>query len=90
MSIILIFGFYPESPYLGGFESFDLTNPRGRFGGERFHLDCTKLGIGDEILPHTILVQIYSVAGGFYTSYRCRKREGAPVVGFQQEGCTIH
>jgi hypothetical protein len=44
------------SPYLGGFEGFDLTNHRGRFGGERFHLSCLKLGLGDAILSHTILV----------------------------------
>jgi hypothetical protein len=43
------------SPSLGGFEGFDLTNPRGRFGGERFHLACPKLGLGDAILSHTIL-----------------------------------
>jgi hypothetical protein len=73
------------SPYLGGFEGFDLTNPRGRFGGERFHLACPKLGLGDAILPHTILVQIYSVAGGFYTSHRHRKREGAP-LGVSSKG----
>jgi hypothetical protein len=35
---------------------FDLTNPRGRFGGERLHLACPKLGLRDEILYHTILV----------------------------------
>jgi hypothetical protein len=52
-----------SKPNIGGFEGFDLTNPRGRFGGERFHLACSKLGLGDAILPHTILLQIYSVAG---------------------------
>jgi hypothetical protein len=61
---LLIFGFLLVSPYLGGFEGFDLTNPRGRFSGERFHLACPKLGLGDAILPHTILVQIYSVQEG--------------------------
>jgi hypothetical protein len=74
------------SPCLGGFEGFDLTNPRGQFGGERFHLACSKLGLGDAILSHTILLQIYSVAGEFYISYRYRKREGAPIEGFQQGG----
>jgi hypothetical protein len=44
------------SPSLGGFEGFDITNPRGRFGGERFHLSCPKIGLGDAILSHTILV----------------------------------
>jgi hypothetical protein len=28
---------------------------------------------------HTILLQIYSVSGEFYTSHRYRKREGAPL-----------
>jgi hypothetical protein len=28
---------------------------------------------------HTILLQIYLVAGEFYTSHRYRKREGAPL-----------
>jgi hypothetical protein len=45
-----------SEPIIGGFEGFDLTNPRGRFGGERFHLACPKLGLGDAILSHTILV----------------------------------
>jgi hypothetical protein len=73
------------SPYLGGFEGFDLTNPNGRFDGEIFHLDCPKLGLRDAILPHTILVHIYSVAGEFYTSYKYRKIEGAP-LGFSSKG----
>jgi hypothetical protein len=66
------------SPCLGGFEGFELTNPRGRFSGERFHLACPNLGLGDEILPHTILVHIYSVKGGS-TLATCttREREGA-------------
>jgi hypothetical protein len=67
-------------PCLGGFEGFDLTNPRGQFGGERFHLACSKLGLRDAILSHTILLQIYSVAGEFYTSCRYRRREGAPLL----------
>jgi hypothetical protein len=38
---------------LGGFEGFDLTNPRGQLGGERFHLSCSKLALEDAILhPH--------------------------------------
>jgi hypothetical protein len=45
-----------SEPSIGGFEGFDITNPRGRFGGERFHLACPKLGLGDAILSHTILV----------------------------------
>jgi hypothetical protein len=45
-----------SEPNIGGFEGFDLTNPRGRFGGERFHLACPKLGLGDAIRSHTILV----------------------------------
>jgi hypothetical protein len=45
-----------SEPNIGGFEGFDLTNPRGRFSGERFHLACPKLGLGDAIRSHTILV----------------------------------
>jgi hypothetical protein len=67
------------SPCLGGFEGFDLTNPRGQFGGERFHLSCSKLGLGDAILSHTILLQFYLVAGEFYTRCKYRKREGVPL-----------
>jgi hypothetical protein len=69
-------------PSLGGFEGFDLTNPRGRFGGERFHLACPKLGLGDAILSHTILVPDLLSAGGFYTSHRHRKRRRAHHWGF--------
>jgi hypothetical protein len=56
--VCFIFGFLAlaSEPNIGGFEGFDLTNPRGRFGGERFHLACPKLGLGDAILSHTILV----------------------------------
>jgi hypothetical protein len=68
MSIILISGFLLEGPSLGGFEGFDLTNPRGRFGGERFHLACPKLGLEDAILFHTILVRFYISAGGRVSS----------------------
>jgi hypothetical protein len=79
------------SPYLGGFEGFegfDLTNPRGRFGGERFHLACPKLSIGDAILPHTILVRIYSVQEGS-TPATGTGRGGRTIGGFQQGGRTI-
>jgi hypothetical protein len=35
------------------FEGFENTNPRGKLGGERFHLSCSKVGLADEILhPH--------------------------------------
>jgi hypothetical protein len=35
------------------FEGFENTNPRGQLGGERSHLTCSKLGLGDAILhPH--------------------------------------
>jgi hypothetical protein len=30
---------------IGGFEGFDLTNPRGQFGGKIFHLVGPKLGV---------------------------------------------
>jgi hypothetical protein len=45
-----------REPNIEGFEGFYLTNPRGRFSCERFHLACPKLGLGDAILSHTILV----------------------------------
>ena len=64
-------------PSLGGLKAFDLTNPRGRFGGERFHLACPKLGLEDAILSHTILVPDLLSAGGFYTNHRHRKRRRA-------------
>jgi hypothetical protein len=73
------------SPYLGGFEGFDLTNPRGRFGGEIFHLACPKLGLGDAILPHTILVHIYSVQEGS-TPATCTGRERGHHWGFPTRG----
>jgi hypothetical protein len=75
------------SPYLGGFEGFDLTNPRGKFSGEIFHLACSKLGLGDAILPHAILLHIYSIEGEFYISHRYRRREGAP-LGISSKGDT--
>jgi hypothetical protein len=65
------------SPFLGG---FDLTNPRGRFDGERFHLACPKLGLGDVILCHTILVQIYVVQEGS-TAATGIEREGGRTIG---------
>jgi len=44
------------------------------------------LGLGDAILPHTILVQIYVSVGGFYTSHRHRKEERAHHWGFPARG----
>jgi hypothetical protein len=35
--IILIYGFLLVSPCLGGFEGFDLTNPKDQLGSERSH-----------------------------------------------------
>jgi hypothetical protein len=57
-SCMILFDFWllASEPNIGGFEGFDITNPRGRFGGERFHLSCPKLGLRDTILSHTILV----------------------------------
>jgi hypothetical protein len=52
---LLDFCLLASEPNIGGFEGFYLTNPRGRFGGERFHLTCPKLGLGDAIRSHTIL-----------------------------------
>jgi hypothetical protein len=34
---------------------------------------------GMQYSTHTILLQIYSVSGEFYTNHRYRKREGAPL-----------
>jgi hypothetical protein len=79
-----------RDPYLGGFEGFDLTNPRGRFDGERFHLACPKLGLGDAILPHTILVQIYSVQEGSTPATGTGREGGRTNGGSQQGGRTIH
>jgi hypothetical protein len=45
-----------SEPNIGGFEGFDLTNPRGKFGGEIFHLACPKLSLGAALCSHTILV----------------------------------
>jgi hypothetical protein len=73
------------SPSLGGFEGFDLTNPRGRFGGERFHLACPKLGLGDAILSHTILVRSTSVQEVLH-SHRHRKRRRVHHWGFPARG----
>jgi hypothetical protein len=69
---------------------FDLTNPRGRFVGERFHLACAKLGLGDAILPHTILIHIYSVQEGSTPATGTGREGGSTIGGFQHEGCTIH
>ena len=77
------------SPYLGGFEGFDLTNPRGRFDGEIFHQACPKLGLGDAILPHTILVQIYSVQEGSTLATGIGREGGHTIGGFYQGGCII-
>ena len=69
-----------NEPNIGGFEGFDLTNPRGRFGGERFHLACPKLGLGDAILSHTILVPVLlSCRRILHQLQGKREREGAPV-----------
>jgi hypothetical protein len=77
------------SPSLGGFEGFDLTNPRGRFGGERFHLACPKLGLGDVILSHTILVRSTSVQEVLH-SHRHKKRRRAHHWGFPARGGPHH
>jgi hypothetical protein len=56
--VCLSFDFWllAREPNIGGFEGFDLTNPRGRFGGERFQLACPKLGLEATVRSHTILV----------------------------------
>jgi hypothetical protein len=84
---MFIFDFWllASEPNIGGFEGFDLTNPRGRFGGERFHLACPKLGLGDAILSHTILVRSTSVQEVLH-SHRHRKRRRAHHWGFPARG----
>ena len=44
-----------------------------------------RLVSGMQYSTHTILLQIYSVAGEFYTSCRYRKRKGAP-LGVSSKG----
>jgi hypothetical protein len=78
-----------REPSIGGFEGFDLTNPSGRFGGERFHLACPKLGLRDAILPHTILVWIYLVQEGFTPAIGTGRQGGRTIGGFKQGGHTI-
>ena len=70
-----------REPSIGGFEGFDLTNPRGRFDGERFHLACPKLGIRDAILSHTILVRSTSLQEVLH-NHRHRKRRRVHHWGF--------
>jgi hypothetical protein len=72
-----------SEPNIGGFEGFDLTNPRGRFGGERFHLACPKLGLGDAILSHTILVRSTSVHEGSTPATATGREGGHTIGGFQ-------
>jgi hypothetical protein len=87
MDVCLSFDFWllASEPNIGGFGGFDLTNPRGRFGGERFHLACPKLGLGDAIFSHTILVRSTSVQEVLH-SHRYRKRTRAHHCGFPAKG----
>ena len=76
------------SPYLGGFEGFDLTNPRGQFGGERFHLPCSNLGLGDAILhPHHSTLDILSCRRVLHQLQVHEEREGTP-LGVSSKGGT--
>jgi hypothetical protein len=67
------------------FEGFENTNPRGQLGGERFHLSCSKLGLGDAILhPH----HSTSATGTLFYSgqqqgvtWRVSSKGGAPFFG---------
>jgi hypothetical protein len=79
MFIFWNFGFQLEGPSLGG---FDLTNPRGQFDGERFHLACPKLGLRDAILSHTILARFYISTGGFYIATGIGREGGHTTGGF--------
>jgi hypothetical protein len=75
-----------REPNIGGFKGFDLTNPRGRFGGERFHLLCPKLGLGDAILSHTILVRSTSVQEGSTPATSIGREGGCTIGGFPTRG----
>ena len=55
------------------------------FSGERFHLACPKLGLGDAILSHTILVISTSVQEVLH-SHRHRKRRRSHHWGFLARG----
>jgi hypothetical protein len=72
---------------LGGFEGFDLTNPRGQFGGERFHLPCSKLGIRDAILhPHYSTSYLLSCRRVLHQLQVQEEREGTPLGVSSNEG----
>jgi hypothetical protein len=77
------------SPCLGGFEGFDLTNPRGQFGGERFHLSCSKLGLGDAILhPHHSTSDLLSCRRVLHQP-QVQEERGRTIEGFQQGGAPV-
>jgi hypothetical protein len=90
--VCLSFDFWllASEPNIGGFEGFDLTNPRGRFGGERFHLACPKLGLGAAIRSHTILVPDLLSCRRIPHQLLVQVERGCTSWGFQQGGCTIH
>jgi hypothetical protein len=74
------------SPCLGGFEGFDLTNLRGQFGGEKFHLFCSKLGLGDAILhPHHSTSDLLSCRRVLHQP-QVHEERGRTIEGFQQRG----
>ena len=81
---------YLVNPSLGGFEGFDLTNPRGRFGGEIFHLACPKLGLGAAIFSHTILVPDLLSRRRIPHQLLVQVERRRTSWGFQQGGRTIH
>jgi hypothetical protein len=79
--IIIAFGFWALEH--NSFEGFENTNPRGQLGGERSHLTCSKLGLGDAILhPHHS-----TTATG--TINHPEAEAGRNLGGFQQEGAPL-
>jgi hypothetical protein len=79
-----------SEPSIGGFEGFDLPNPRGRFSGERFHLACPKLGLKDAILSHTIQVPDLLICMRILHQLQVQKERGHTSCGIPTRGGTIH
>jgi hypothetical protein len=77
------------SPCLGGFEGFDLTNPRDQLGGERSHPTWSKLGHGGErFLPHHSTSDLLSFRRVLHQP-QVQKREGAPLRVSSKGGAIV-
>ena len=90
--VCLSFDFWllASEPNIGGFEGFDLTNPRGQFSGEIFHLAGPKLGLGAAVCSHTILVLDLLSCRRIPRQLLVQVERGRTSWGFQQGGHTIH